>query len=760
MRKEKLLDLLGPGARAAFDGAKRLACSKGGVLSPLHILVVLLGTLEPAPGHLQDERARLLQTARDRLSALYSSPSKNIIVTKETQEVIKDAGRLAEADSEPLASPLHLLRAVLASPTVKGSLEGELQPDSSFDQLFARAGEAVSSLQAPEAERRPDKTSAGRTAVHRTRELGGALGDFCTDLAEETMVGSPHPFFGREREITAALETLCRKLKNNPLLIGRPGVGKTALVAAVALKLCQGDVPRRLQGKRILEVSRLRLLADAKFTGDIEERLKRLLEDVREAGDVILFFDEIHTLLGAGGSVGTGDIANLIKSSLSKGEIVCIGATTLAEYYKHIARDEALARRFSTITIEEPSIEETRRILAHARGAFESYHSVKIADEEVALIVDMADRYLHSRSFPDKAFDLIDKAAAKAALAGRDRLSREVVAETLSEMTGMPLEIMDEEPSERLARLEEFLNSVVPGQEQAARDIARVVRIAKLGLELRPERPDGVFLFIGQKGAGKHEMAIALAKFLYGSPSKMIEFEMSQFTESWSISRLVGAEPGYVGYSDRSGLLSKAAEDHPHSVLYFRHVDLAHEAVQQFLADAFQRGRFTDATGARISLSNITVVMSLARANDNNRPAQVGFFARAEEDVAETGALARTQEFGLVEPLAATIDEVIEFRVLSCEATEKIIAEQLEMLCARLEAACPVLIEIDSGLARFFVERLAAERKSLAQLERMWQETIIVPFTHLRIDRRTVGARPKVAIRVEGTEVKVDIEYC
>ena len=760
MRKEQLLDLLGPGARAAFDGAKRLACLKGGVLSPLHILVVLLGTIEPAPGPPHDERTRLLQTARDRLSALYSSPSKNIVVTKETQEVIADAGRLAQAESEALASPLHLLRAVLSSPTVKQSLEGDPQFDSSFNESFASAGERVASPEEPETRGKPVEMNAGRPNVNRVRELSGALRDFCTDLAEEASTGSPHPFFGREREITAVLETLCRKLKNNPLLIGRPGVGKTALVSAVAVRLCEGDVPARLRGKRILEVSRLRLLADAKFTGDIEERLKRLLEDVRERGDAILFFDEIHTLLGAGGAGGAGDVANLLKSSLSKGEVVCIGATTLAEYYKHIARDEALARRFSTITIEEPSIEETRRILSHSRGAFEAYHGVKIEDEEVALIIDMADRYLHSRSFPDKAFDLLDKAAAKAALAGRDRLSRESIAETLSEMTGMPLEIMDEEPLERLARLEEFLNSVVPGQQRAARDIARVVRIAKLGLELRPERPDGVFLFAGQKGAGKHEMAIAMAKFLYGSPSKMIEFEMSQFTESWSISRLVGAEPGYVGHGDRSGLLSKAAEDHPHSVLYLRHIDLSHETVQQFLADAFQRGRFTDATGARISLSNMTVIMSLARTGDNHKPAQVGFFARTEDDETETGAHARsTQECGLVEPLAAIIDEVIEFQILSREATEKIIAERLETLRARLEAARPVRIEIDAGLAQFFADWLTAERKSLAQLERLWQETIIIPFTHLRVDRRTVGARPKVAIRVEGTEVKVGIEY-
>ena len=534
------------------------------------------------------------------------------------------------------------------------------------------------------------------------------------------------------------------------------------MVIAVASRLCGGNVPKRLRGKRILEVSRLRLLADAKFAGETEERLKKLLEDVRRAGDVILFFDEIHTLLSAGGAGGTGDIANLLKSSLSKGEITCIGATTLAEYYKYIARDEALARRFSTITIEEPSREETGRILLEARSAFEAYHSVKIDDDIIELIVELAERYLQSRSFPDKAFDLLDKAAAKATLAGDDRLNREFVTETLAETTGLPLEMMEEDPAERLDRLEDFLNSAVPGQQRAARDIARLVRIAKLGLEIRPEQPDGVFLFVGPDGVGKHEMAIALAKFLYGSGRKMIEFDMSQFTEAWSISRLIGAEPGYVGYGDRSGLLSKAAEDNPHSVLYFRNIDLAHAIVQQFLGEAFEQGRFTDATGARISLSNTTVVMSLSQMGETIKHTHMGFVHESDSDDRRlTGDLKRTGSlrlrergsgFGINESLAATLDEVIEFQVLDPAATERIISERLSELSARLKNSQPVVISMAPQLASFFAKQLASERKSLAQLERLLQETIIIPFTHLDLD-----ARNEVTISIEDESVSVRV---
>ena len=769
MQKEELIRLLGPKAREAFDGARRLACSNGGVLSALHLVVALLQDLPSSSDESSVECAHLLVVALGSLSELYPKPAQSIVVPKETQGVIEDANRLAQAIGSGLVMPAHLLRASLASATVRDALGDCVQYEPALAEFELATTAINSSTEGVEGDKTSSREARPLPAAGSTsRTLTGVLREYCSDLAEESRGASALPFIGREREVTAVLETLCRKLKSNPLLIGKPGVGKSALVAAVSARLCEGKVPARLKGKRVLEVSRLRLLADAKFAGDIEERLKNLLEDVRRAGDCILFFDEIHNLLSAGGGGGTGDVANLLKSSLSKGEITCIGATTLAEYYKYVARDEALARRFSTITIEEPSPDETRRILTLSRSAFESYHGVKIDDEVIGFIIDMADRYLHSRCFPDKAFDLLDRAAAKATLGGEDRLTRERVTETLSETTGLPLEIMDEDPSERLERLEEFLNSQVPGQQRAARDVARVARIAKLKLELRPEQPDGVFLFVGPEGVGKHEMAAGLAKFLYGSTQKMIEFEMSQFNEAHSISRLVGAEPGYVGYGERSGLLSKAAEDNPHSVLYFRNVDLAHPIVQQFLGEAFEQGRFTDAAGARISLSNITVVMSLSQITENHKLTQVGFSPRKDDEEERrtgglrpiTGSLNRERgQSGLAESLAATIDEVIEFLILNRGATEKIIAERLEALGARLEAAQPIVIKMDPGLASFFADRLAAERKSLAQLERLWQETIVIPFTNLHVDRRAIGARPEVNVRVEAGAVRVDMRY-
>ena len=763
MQREQLLNLLDQQALEAFEAAKRIAVAHGGVLSPLHLVVAII---ESSHASTSVEGQRLLTAAREALASRFPGTAESITVSKETQTTIVESGRLAQLDGLDRGTPSHLIRSAFLSQTVKDAIgedassiwSAALSSDKT-DQGTANQPRSLASI---------DMATPFDSPTYEPRALNGVLSEYCSDLAQESKQSASHPFVGREREITAVLETLCRKLKSNPLLIGKPGVGKTALVTAVAARLCEGEVPKRLRGKRILEVSRLRLLADAKFAGDTEERLKRLLEEVRRSGDVILFFDEIHTLLGAGGAAGTGDIANLLKSSLSKGEITCIGATTLAEYYKYIARDEALARRFSTITIEEPSAEEACRILLQTRESFESYHGVRIGDDTIALIVELADRYLQSRSFPDKAFDLLDKAAAKATLAGHDNVTRECVTETLSETTGLPLDMMDEDPSERLERLEDFLNSVVPGQQRAARDVARVVRIAKLGLEIRPEQPDGVFLFVGPEGVGKHEMAMALAKFLYGSTQKMIEFDMSQFTEPWSISRLIGAEPGYVGYSDRSGLLSKAAEDNPHSVLYFRNIDLAHAVVQQFLGEAFEQGRFTDAAGGRISLSNTTVVMSLSQISENSKHSQMGFAPVVESDDRRmTGDLRRTGSlhlrergagFGINESLAATIDEVIEFQVLDREATKRIIAERLAALKTRLTTSQPVTIRIDSELVSLFAEQLNRERKSLAQLEKILQETIIIPFTQLHLDRHASASRPEVVIEVLEGVIRVSIQ--
>lgn len=743
MVREELLSLLGPTALAAFESAKRLASTHGGTVSPLH---VVFGAVGEAPA--SDNRTDLLSQISDVLAGRFSGNADAVVIPRETQDLLLQASALARSEGDKLVAIHHLIRAALFSSLLNEIARGCPDLDSDL-------AEFCSTLENGQRQKgRSTAASSGPDAP-----LTGVLNEFCIDLAAEARQRSSHPFIGREREITAVLETLCRKLKNNPLLIGKPGVGKTALVAAVASQLLQGRVPQRLRGKRILEVSRLRLLADAKYAGETEERLRQLLDEVLAAGNLILFIDEIHTLLNAGGATGTGDVANLLKSALSKGELTCVGATTLSEYYKYVARDEALARRFSTITIEEPSVGETRLILENTRGSFESHHEVIIDDEAVALIVEMADRYLPGRSFPDKAFDLMDKAAAKVAMAGRDRLTRDEVAGTLSEMTGLPLDIMEQDPAERLDLIEEFLNKEVPGQTRAVHEVTRLIRIAKLRLEVRPERPDGVFVFTGPEGVGKRELATALARFLFGSESKMIEFDMSQFAEHWALSRLVGAEPGYVGYGDRSGLLAKALQDNPHSILYFRNIDLAHAVTQEFLAETFDQGRFVDATGAIISLSNATVIMSLSRSCESPRQAHMGFARPEEDEQRREGAW--WSGASLSEALASAVDEVIEFKMLDRDATQRIIEERLQAVKNRIEETQPVSVELDPELVRFFYDRLSAQRKGVMALDRLLHESIMLPFAQLRFkresDSKSPGSRTKLTARVENNAVSIQV---
>ncbi len=727
-------------AREVFNSARRLAHARGGVVSPLHLFRAALENLLTGGPEVEADACvegprLLLRTIQASLTESHPEPSESILVPRETQDVIARASRLAREEGLLLAAPEHLLLSCLED-------VGRALP-LDVSQAAVIEGFAKRRLSSS----KPCVSASGSEigpVVHPPRPLiPGAMEQFCSEVSGEQPSGRPHRIVGRDREITALVETLCRKLKNNPLLIGKPGVGKTALVTALAEKISNGSAPARLRGKRIMEVSRINLLAESKYAGDIEERLKRLFEEVRGAGNVILFFDELHTLFGAGGPAGTGDVANLLKSSLSEGGVTCIGATTLAEYFKYVARDEALARRFTTITVDEPSAQETTRILIETRGSFESFHGVRIDEQTVAHLVEAAGSYLHARHFPDKAFDLLDKVLVKSSLSGLDRVSRGVIDKTVSEMTRLPLEILESNLTERLEGLEAFLDAEVPGQSQAAHDIARVIRITKLRLDVNPERPDGVLLFSGPEGAGKREMAAALAAYLFGSPDKMVEFDLSQFSERSSVSRLIGAEPGYIGYGDRSGLLSRAVEDHPHAVLLFQNIDLADAVIQQFLADAFLRGGFTDASGSEISLSNETVIMTISRMNEN-KAAGIGFLTQT-----------RNSHEGpdrLIEPLAALVDEAVEFRPLNQLAMERVVQLRLEKLRKRMEDAQPVKVAIDPGLHKLLAERLKAENKTLAALDRLLQDLIILPFSRLRIDPPD-GSHERINIGLGGSEI-------
>jgi ATP-dependent Clp protease ATP-binding subunit ClpC len=489
------------------------------------------------------------------------------------------------------------------------------------------------------------------------------------DLTAAARAGKLDPVIGRSKEIERVIQILSRRNKNNPVLIGEPGVGKTAIAEALAHRIVAGEVPETLQGKRLLTLDIGSLVAGTKYRGEFEERLKKVIEEIRSSGNCILFIDELHMLVGAGAAEGAVDAANILKPSLARGELQCIGATTLDEYRKHIERDAALERRFQPVLVEEPTVEETIAILRGINERYEQHHKLKITDEALRAAAELAARYVPDRFLPDKAIDLVDEAASrvrikrsstppslKEALKGLESLQREKdaaiasqqyeyaaelrdremklqqkiqqmeegwqsqrqesepvvteedIAEVVSMWTGIPLARIASEESARLLQMEAALHSKVIGQDEAIGAIARSVRRARAGLK-DPRRPIGVFMFLGPTGVGKTLLARALAEFMFGSEDAMIKLDMSEFMEKHSVARLVGAPPGYIGYDD-GGQLTDTVRRKSYCLILLDEIEKAHPDVFNMLLQIFDEGHLTDAKGRRVDFRNTIIIMT------------------------------------------------------------------------------------------------------------------------------------------------------
>jgi len=489
------------------------------------------------------------------------------------------------------------------------------------------------------------------------------------DLTAAARANKLDPVIGREREIERVIQILSRRTKNNPALIGEPGVGKTAIVEGLAQRISAGDVPETLMGKRLLTLDIGSLVAGTKYRGEFEERLKKIIEEVKNSGNCVLFIDELHTLVGAGAAEGAVDAANILKPSLARGELQTIGATTLDEYRKYIERDAALERRFQPVLVEEPSVEETIEILRGIKERYEAHHRLEISDEALKAAAELAARYVPDRFLPDKAIDLVDEASSRvrmqrastppslkdamrglesvqsekeAAIAAqqyelaaelRDReaklrarieklesgwqsqqgtdkpvVSAEDIAHVVSMWTGIPVMRMAEEESQRLLQMEGALHERVIGQEEAIVVIAKAVRRARAGLK-DPRRPIGSFIFLGPTGVGKTELARALSEFMFGSEESLIRIDMSEFMERHSVARLVGAPPGYVGF-DEGGQLTEAVRRKSYSVILLDEIEKAHPDVFNILLQILDDGRLTDAKGRRVDFRNTIVIMT------------------------------------------------------------------------------------------------------------------------------------------------------
>ena len=514
-----------------------------------------------------------------------------------------------------------------------------------------------------------DSSSKSNQGSDNDRQDTPNLDKYSIDLNELAKQGGIDPVIGRAKEIERVIQILSRRTKNNPVLIGEPGVGKTAIAEGLAQKIIEGNVPEIIKNKRIVTLDLPGMIAGAKYRGEFEERLKAVINELKQAGDVILFIDEMHTIVGAGAAEGAIDASNILKPTLARGELQIVGATTIDEYRKHIEKDSALERRLQTIMVEEPNVEDTIKILQGLRDKYEAHHRVKINDEALVAAAELSSRYINDRFLPDKAIDLIDEAASKirvnayiapvelkslkekldelqqekeeaintqnyekaASIRDQERKIKEEldtnkvkwekekhttsmvvgydeIADIVSNWTGVPVSRMTTEESERLLNLEELLHKKVIGQEQAVEAIANAVRRARVGLK-DPKKPIGSFIFVGPTGVGKTYLAKALADSLFGDEEAMIRIDMSEYMEKHSVSRLVGSPPGYVGY-DEGGQLTEAVRRKPYSVILFDEIEKAHPDVFNMLLQILDDGRLTDSKGKTVDFKNTVIIMT------------------------------------------------------------------------------------------------------------------------------------------------------
>jgi ATP-dependent Clp protease ATP-binding subunit ClpC len=609
------------------------------------------------------------------------------------------------------------------------------------------------------------ETRAGRQDAQRSKTP--MVDQLATDLTAKAEEGKLDPVIGRQMEIERVIQILARRTKNNPALIGEPGVGKTAIVEGLAQRIVEGDVPAPLLDKRVLQLDVGSLVAGTMYRGQFEERLKRVIEELKAAGS-ILFIDEVHMLVGAGAAGSSVDAANILKPALSRGELQVIGATTLDEYRKYIESDAALERRFQPVMVEEPTIDQTIEILKGVRKAYEEHHRLTISDEALDAAARLSARYVTERFLPDKAIDLIDESSSRVriyknpgaksakdlvaqlremrrerALAqedgraevmdemqerqealesqlemlrtGWDRTDSPIVtandiAEVLSMWTGVPVMQIAQEESERLLKMEEELHKAIVGQEEAIQAIAKAVRRARSGLK-DPRRPVGSFMFLGPTGVGKTELTKALARFLFGSEEALIQLDMSEFMERHTVSRLVGAPPGYVGYEE-AGQLTEALRRHPYSIIVFDEVEKAHPDAHNMLLQIMEEGHLSDAKGRKVDFRNAIIVMtSNIGADMIKRQTSLGF-ALKHDEVTEERLVYEDMRKKLMDALRRVfrpefinrLDSVIVFRSLNKDDIRQIVGLELHKVAVRLEEHT---IKLDASPAA--VDRLAED---------------------------------------------------
>jgi ATP-dependent Clp protease ATP-binding subunit ClpC len=669
-----------------------------------------------------------------------SSPSGHIPFTPRAKKVLELSLREALQLGHNYIGTEHILLGLIR--------EGEGVAAQVLVKLGAdlsRVRQQVIQLLSGYAGQKEPSTSGAAAEAAPTGSL--VLDQFGRNLAQLAREKKLDPVIGRDKEIERVMQVLSRRTKNNPVLIGEPGVGKTAIVEGLAQKIVGGEVPETLRGKQLYTLDLGALVAGSRYRGDFEERLKKVLKEIRTRGDIILFIDELHTLVGAGAAEGAIDAASILKPMLARGELQTIGATTLDEYRKHLEKDAALERRFQPIKVEEPTVAHTIEILKGLRDRYESHHRVTITDQALVAAANLADRYISDRHLPDKAIDLIDEAGSRlrirrmrtpgdyreledeianvrrekeAAIEGQqfekaaklrdsekdllarkstkeaearaegidffDEVDEESIAEVLAMWTGIPVYKLTEEETAKLLRMEDELHKRVIGQVDAIRAVSQAIRRTRAGLK-DPKRPSGSFIFLGPSGVGKTELAKTLAEFLFGDESALIQLDMSEYMEKHTVSRLVGSPPGYVGY-DEGGQLTEAVRRKPFSVVLFDEIEKAHPDVFNTLLQILEDGRLTDAQGRSVDFKNTVIIMTSNLGTADLRKASVGF-ARADEAVTYERMKEKVNDElkrHFRPEFLNRIDEVIVFHELSQSEVTEIVDLMMKRVVSQLES--------------------------------------------------------------------------
>ena len=638
------------------------------------------------------------------------------------------------------------------------------------------------------------------------------LDRYSRDMTALAREGKLDPIIGRETEIQRTIQILSRRTKNNTCLLGEPGVGKTAIVEGLALRIASGAVPSLMKDRRVVSIDLSAMVAGSKYRGEFEERIKRVIAEVTAAGNIILFVDELHTLIGAGGAEGAMDASNILKPSLARGELQMIGATTIDEYRKYIEKDAALERRFQPVTVEEPSQEEAVSILMGIKHKYEEHHGVDITPEAVHAAVKMSERYINDRFLPDKAIDVMDEAASKKHigevsttkaeedLAGeieemskakekaikesdfitageiyreqqkmkkrlarmkeraqkkssdnRKKVTEEDIADIVSMWTKIPVSRITEKENERLLKLESILHKRVVGQDEAVSTVAKAIKRGRVGLK-DPVRPVGSFLFLGPTGVGKTELSKALAEALFGSEDALIRVDMSEFMESHSVSKMIGSPPGYVGF-DEGGQLSEKVRRHPYSVVLFDEIEKAHPDVFNVLLQVLDDGRITDSKGRRVSFSNTVIIMtSNAGAQKIVEPKKLGFGTAddAEQDYKKMKSDVMDEVKRIFKPeFINRIDDIIVFRQLDNKNMEEIVDLLSGRFIERASSELDIKVRITPKAKAYIVKKGADKKYGARPLRRMIQSDIEDPLAEEILTGRVKNG-DSVSVAVDG----------